>query len=378
MKSQQFDIEKKMLWGDSLRVLLNSDHITYGEIHELLKLKGIFVNSTEKSIIVPLLCSTLLNPEELSLLIDKSFTRESSVKKNTASIKLSAPEVDWRNTIIEHFEQNIEFPLEHNIEFEQEPTLTALADGGLDISYTIKREDFSRDWIEQEILFDGKIHISQEDGELRLNFNKNHTSKETDRLNKAIISSAAKACKAKGLTLDEEANSIKFENFTNEERVLFFLKLTNSFDKLIKLGKVLDIEIIRDMTAGPLPKDPEISWMENTVRRMKIDGEKLNSLFLLKKNHYHKFFYIMRMNVEYEFSFGTSTGHMTVSYAFTGRNHKLHDDFKGTEFSYIIEKISNIEKTAESSVKQKIDKTLGKMQDASLEQIVSSRPKPQV
>ena len=35
--AKQFDYERAMLWGDRLRVLLNSDHISNGEITETLK-----------------------------------------------------------------------------------------------------------------------------------------------------------------------------------------------------------------------------------------------------------------------------------------------------------------------------------------------------
>ena len=40
--AKQFDFERAMLWGDQLRVLLNSEHISPGEIMETLKEKGIF------------------------------------------------------------------------------------------------------------------------------------------------------------------------------------------------------------------------------------------------------------------------------------------------------------------------------------------------
>ena len=45
--AKQFDYERAMLWGDRLRVLLNSDHISNGEITETLKEKGIFIGSSE-------------------------------------------------------------------------------------------------------------------------------------------------------------------------------------------------------------------------------------------------------------------------------------------------------------------------------------------
>ena len=63
--AKQFDYERAMLWGDRLRVLLNSDHISNGEITETLKEKGIFIGSSEKSDTVPLLSACLLTPGPL-------------------------------------------------------------------------------------------------------------------------------------------------------------------------------------------------------------------------------------------------------------------------------------------------------------------------
>jgi hypothetical protein len=70
--AKQFDYERAMLWGDRLRVLLNSDHISNGEITETLKEKGIFIGSGEKSDTVPLLSACLLTPNEFTTLVEKS------------------------------------------------------------------------------------------------------------------------------------------------------------------------------------------------------------------------------------------------------------------------------------------------------------------
>jgi hypothetical protein len=85
--AKQFDYERAMLWGDRLRVLLNSDHISNGEIAETLKEKGVFVGSNEKSATVPLLSACLLTPNEFTSLVEKSFVRESG--KNTLPVNLN-------------------------------------------------------------------------------------------------------------------------------------------------------------------------------------------------------------------------------------------------------------------------------------------------
>ncbi len=78
-----FDELSSIPTGSELRVLLNSEHISYGEIHSLLKKKGVYVGNTDKSITVPLLSATLLTPKEFSNLIESSVDRESKLG-NTA------------------------------------------------------------------------------------------------------------------------------------------------------------------------------------------------------------------------------------------------------------------------------------------------------
>ncbi|EKS5497081.1 hypothetical protein QB888_004664, partial [Escherichia coli] len=100
----KFDIKSNILSGGDLRVLLNSDHISYGEIHNTLKKKGIFIGDADKSITVPLLSSTLLTPDQFSLLIETSVNRESTPKNKTLSHDLTSDDVDWITPLRELFE----------------------------------------------------------------------------------------------------------------------------------------------------------------------------------------------------------------------------------------------------------------------------------
>ena len=85
-------------FGAELKVLLNSDLISYGQIQNSLKSKGVFIgNSTkDKDIIAPLLSSMLLKPTEFSELIDQSIVRESKPKTRTAlPLEIAAKDADW-------------------------------------------------------------------------------------------------------------------------------------------------------------------------------------------------------------------------------------------------------------------------------------------
>ena len=96
--------------GSELRVLLNSEHISYGEVHSALKMKGIFSGSNDKSITVPLLAATLLTPSGYSALIEASVDRDSKPKIKVSALDLVAifEAFDW-GWILENSLSNILF-----------------------------------------------------------------------------------------------------------------------------------------------------------------------------------------------------------------------------------------------------------------------------
>lgn len=305
--AKQLDLERCMLWGDRLRVFLNSGHISYGEINELLREKGIFVDSSERSVIVPLLSSCLLTPEEFSRLISRSYTRESLEKYKTDKLTLSSTAADWRSPILENFPSIIDgLSLESGHEFVDLPTVISKSKDELEIVYTIKIEDFSKDFIDQERQFSGGIIVSRRGSELILELQKTHTSKETDRINGVFIKSFTNNWKNKGIVEEQVPQSIRFDDFSNEERIQFFLLLTGANSPALSFDELSDIEIVRDESAGALPDDPAISWMEGKVKKIRINGEKLDKLGLITNKGFHRYCFLIKMSASYHFQSGAT------------------------------------------------------------------------
>lgn len=233
--AKQLDLDRCMLWGDRLRVLLNSNHISYGEINEMLREKGIFVDSSDKSVTVPLLSACLLTPEEFGRLISRSYSRESSEKYKTDKLTLVSDVADWRSTILENFDAIVGgLELESGHEFVDQPSITSLSPSALEITYRLKKEDYSKDFIDQELQFSGGLVLSKRaDGVLMLEFQRTHTSKETDRINGIFSKSCTNYLKSKGVVNEPTPQSIRFDSFNNEERLQFFLHLTSASGKAL-------------------------------------------------------------------------------------------------------------------------------------------------
>ena len=167
--AKQFDYERAMLWGDRLRVLLNSEHISDGEVTETLKEKGIFIGSTNKSDTVPLLSTCLLTPAEFKRLVEKSFTRESGKKYSSCKFKLTSKNSDWKAEILNNFDSVVDgIKLENNREFASEPAISVDPDGNVRITYSLRVLDFSKDWIEQELVYPGEVLLKQSGGGLEI------------------------------------------------------------------------------------------------------------------------------------------------------------------------------------------------------------------
>lgn len=314
-----FDTNYLIPTGSDLRVLLNSEHISYGEIHGSLKSKGIFVGIADKAITVPILSATLLTPTEFSNLIEVSVGRDSKPKIKVTALDLVSASSDWITPL-----KNELFKLEFNpcesiesVEFVDVPGVVVDSKDKVRIPYVINRKDFSKDWIKRELNFMGEITIERQGANLKLDFASTHTSRETEFINRRFISRISKILKDAGATQSEKERRITFGCFTNVERVRFFKRLTGGFDKILGKGSVNDMEISRDISGPPLPNDPQVAWMNQTVKRLKIDGEKLNDIFLISDEKYYPFYHVQRIDVTYTYAASTNSGTCRIGFYFS-------------------------------------------------------------
>lgn len=312
------DLDAPILMGAELRVFLNSEHISYGEIQSTLKDKGIYTGESDKIFTVPLLSATLLTPDNFSKLMDASKARESQPKSRTEKLELTNIGVDWIDPIRNIFHDTTRL-LEGipNIDFILKPNVVIKNDTAR-IPYIIIRKDFSQDLLNRELEFDGEITLETDGKSLTLNVAAIHSSKETEEVNKKITNNIAATLYKSSIITKDVPTRILFDIFTNESRIVFFKKLTGGFGSPGVPGNVNDIEISRDIKAGALPADPKIEWMNQTVRRIKIDGVRLNDIFLISDKKYYSYYHLLRMDVTFPYSFGQNQGECQVSFSFSG------------------------------------------------------------
>lgn len=318
--AQAIDINNTIVSGSDLRILLGSEHLSYGEVYNTLKEKGVFVGNSEKSITVPLLSATLLTPDNFSRLIETSVNRESQPKIKVASLDLVAKDADWITPLKNKlFDDSFDMlGATSGIDFITNPSLVVSNKDKVTISYVVRRKDFSKDWIQRELDFEAAVTIERQGGELKLEFTSTHSSKETEQVNKKITSRVAQLLHSQNVVKADEPISVTFGSLDNEERVRYFKRLTAGHSGCLKPGSVNDIDICLDADGPALPDDPQISWMKQTVKRFNVDGDRLNDIFLISDERYYKHYYILRMDVTFPFSVATNEGECRVTFSFSG------------------------------------------------------------
>ena len=351
--TRQLDTKTTIPTGSELRILLNSTHISYGEIHSTLKEKGIYVGDSSKSVTVPLLTSTLITDTEFKNLLDKSIDRESKIKVKLSDLDLCAPDNDWVSPLKPIFNLNDFDPssdMEY-VEFNKSPSLVIKGPDLAVITYSIYRRDISQDLIKRELIFEAEVTIEKSDGTLKLSVTSEHTSNETDIINSRIISHSTKTLKDAGIVSKADASKITFNLFTNKERILFFKRLTSGISQKLALDSVNHIDISLNKEGTALPNDPQIAWMKDADKRVQIDGNKLNNIFLLSDNSYYKYYYILKMEVSYRYVFEANKGNCRIVFQFSNLGKDLVNR-NNSELSFEISSLKHTNTVNPSSKKQ--------------------------
>lgn len=363
--------------GSDLRVLLNSEHISYGEIHGSLKSKGIFVGNKDKVITVPILSATILTPTEFSNLIEASVDRDSKPKVKVSALDLVSATSDWITPLKSDLFKPEFNPCANvdSVDFVDVPGIVVDGKDKVRIPYVLNRKDFSKDWTKRELNFSGEITIERQGANLKLDFASTHSSRETEIINRRLISRISKILKDAGATQSENERRITFGCFTNVERVRFFKRLTGGFGKILGKGSVNDMEISRDIFGPPLPNDPQVAWMNQSVKRLKIDGEKLNGIFLISDEKYYSFYHVQRIDVTYTYSVATNSGECRAGFFFSSptKSDVAKDD---SELTFEILKVKydhQVNSEARKDIATKLERAIRDLIEFEYSKIISER-----
>lgn len=306
-------------YGDSLREFLSQPGITKADVKSILRRRGVFFSNDDKAYTIPLLIKTGLSPFELEELIDKVRTKEDNPKVQTQSIPWSGGDRKLLDAIPTELDiQAIVDQPFSNYKVVGAPNFKAV-DGNqnhVEMEFKVERHDLTKSWDQNVSQFTGKVTLKKGSGNVDVSMSLNTTSPETkyvaDRVSKNLISEM----KSQGVVDKESAvRRIRFNDFTNENRIQFLKELIQS-----QKADSLYFKDIKDIGFRPDKKETlpdDISWMEDKIKNLILQGSDLQGTFFVKDQTYHKYLEVYRMEAEYSFEYDDYSGECRIRLEFS-------------------------------------------------------------
>jgi hypothetical protein len=174
--------------------------------------------------------------------------------------------------------------------------------------------DLNKSWYEAKNTFKGNL-LLEKTSDNEVSIIKTYTSQETDFVGSKFETHLLRHFKLHDLvSQDTELHKIKFLDFSNEERIVFFWRLTSHMDStFFKFIDIVDIEMKPDETMI-LPE--KIEWMNNKDE-LAIRGKDIhNSTFFIKEKEYHKYLKFWSIEAKFKFEFLNVKGKCNVYFGF--------------------------------------------------------------
>ena len=113
--------------------------------------------------------------------------------------------------------------------------------------------------------------------------------------------------------------------------------------------------------------------MNQSVRRLVVDGQRLNDIFLIANEQYYPYYHIQRMDVVYPFTFGANAGTVAAGYSFSSPSRGDSDD---GELAICLGKLTpdhTLNADARRGLEQRVQRTLREIVDSEYNRLISER-----
>jgi hypothetical protein len=312
------NIDRFLPYGESLRAILQHPSLKDTERKQLLRMKGVFVNIADEDSTFPILTTSLLSPVEFEFIKEKLQAKEDREKTITRTL-------DWESdkTLISAIPDNFNiqeiiktnFP-KYNVVgnpnfkmLEKDPNKIAL-------DFKCETANYNKAWYRGKNEFKGTVSfekVTTKDNKVQLQII--HTSPETADIAEKVAKNLEKHFKDNNfMNPKKEIQRILFKDFTNEERIEFFLSMTEGND-------IFDFTKATFLDIGPDPNEnlpSDINWLELAkVRELNINGETLHNISFLKDKSLHKFMELAEMEILYNYSIPSAEGNCQIRFGFS-------------------------------------------------------------
>lgn len=225
-------MNKKYLlpYGDALRDFLNDSGLAKSDLRTIVRRRGVFVATEDKTAYIPILVRTGITPLELIELDENLKVKEANPKRQTQSIKCERNSSNLMSAIPSNYKINNVVKKEFsNYKLLGSPTFKTIDNdpNHIELDFRVERYDHTQSWNKNTSQFSGKVKFRKKDETLDINISLSHTSEETKEVANKIASDFIKKLKEIGCVKDtERIKKICFRDFTNASRVIFLQDLS--------------------------------------------------------------------------------------------------------------------------------------------------------
>lgn len=315
---EKLEVNKYIPFGATLQDVLRHPTLTDSKLKSLLRIRGIYIEDSKDEETYPLLLSTILSPIEFEFIKENLKSREDNQK-------ITSRPLEWHNTedLIKIIPDTInlkniikEANLKHKIISQ---TNFAPVDGNpnrVRMEFKCQTNNYNSGWYRNKNEFQAEIIVEKVVKDNKIYLKMIHTSPETLVIADLGVKHLVNEFKKKNYTKPESViERILYNSFNNEERIGFFLSLTDSSD-VFEFQRATDLDIAPDKT---MEMPPEISkLMTGNVNTLQINGESLHENYLIKEKENHKFIELAAIEALFNFSYHAAEGNCMVRFGFNG------------------------------------------------------------
>ncbi|MFT5717604.1 MAG: hypothetical protein ACI9T7_001800 [Oleiphilaceae bacterium] len=311
----------KLLFGNSLRDLLNDSNVTNTVLRKITRRRGIFIYKNEKPDHIQALVSTGITPIELTEIIDSIITKEENPKYQSQIIRCNDNNLSLINSVPIDFNlRNIAQEDFSNYQIIGVPNFKAVGDGKdhIELDFSIERFQMTNSSYKNISEFQGKIIIKKENGEVDIKATTSHSSPETKEIAKKVVDYFVNELKKSGvINIKENLIKVRFSDFTNENRISFIKELSQKSNG----EKTLYFKDTKDISFKPEPGSvlpDEISWMQENISNLALQGKNLHSTFFFDNVNFYKHIQLYRVVAYYQLDHLDFKGSCQVNFDFHG------------------------------------------------------------
>lgn len=321
MQTNPEDIDIILPFGELLRGFLEQPLIGKADLRMVLRARGVFVGRGEKCDTIPLLISSLLSPAEFDILRERLATREDSPKTinqyfTWLSDRPLLESIPDTLNIAELIKDDFV-----NYKVLGSPTFVPIGAAGdqIRVDFDIERRDLSKSWFASTNKFTGSIELARIMEGSTVKLVMTHTADETKQLAQRITHRLTNHFRESAVIPSEGGIlRILFGDFTNAERVLFFLNLTADIhEDQFTFQEIVDFAVCPAQD-GQFPA--ELKWMEKNVRELNLKGKELQDNLFVKNKKYHDSLLFFRMEARFAFTSHAATGVCGITFEFADFN----------------------------------------------------------